>query len=83
MFAPKKPWPHSVPNLTRIVAVIFVLLLVSRVLLRAQDTTPTNPTLVSLVTLTVLAVTVYAMQGDGKTSRVRGRWFPLEADQCA
>jgi CHASE2 domain-containing sensor protein len=68
MFAPKKPGLHSVPNLTRIVAVIFALLLASRVLLRAQDTTPTNPTLVSLVTLTVLAVIAYARQGDGKTS---------------
>jgi hypothetical protein len=45
----------------------FALLLVSRVLLRAQDTTPTNPTLVSLFTLTVLAVTAYAVQGYGKT----------------
>jgi hypothetical protein len=68
MFAPKHPWPHSVPNFTRIVAVIFTLLLVSRVLLRAQDTTPTNLALVSLVILTVLAVTAYAMQGGRKTS---------------
>jgi hypothetical protein len=56
------------PNFTRIVAVIFGLLLVSRIFLRAQDTTPTNPTLVSLATRTVLAVPAYAMQGDGKTS---------------
>jgi len=64
MFAPKKRWPHSVPNFTRIAAVIFVLLLVSRVLSHGQDTTPTNPTLVNLVTLTVLTHTAYAMQGD-------------------
>jgi hypothetical protein len=82
MFAPKKPWPHSVPNLTRIAAFIFVFLLVSRVLSHGPDTTPTNPTLVNLVTLTVLAVTAYAMQGDRENVLSTGRWLLLEADQC-
>jgi hypothetical protein len=76
MFAPKTPWPGSVPNFTRIVAVIFALLLVSRVLLHAQDTTPTNPTLVSaylaangnadtMVTGGTLQFTAYGTYSDG------------------
>jgi hypothetical protein len=47
MFTMKKPWPHSVPGFTRNVTGIVALLLVSRLLLHAQDTTTTNPALVS------------------------------------
>jgi hypothetical protein len=54
------------PNFTRIVAVIFGLLLVSRSFLRAQDTTPTNPTLVSLATRTVLAVPLMPCKATGR-----------------